>query len=149
MKRVLQQWVPNLREPAPDRYSGGLPQIGGLSELARAGMRTLIDLRPSSEWSTVDWQASVKGAGLVFLHLPVDGIDDLDRPRLEQFWRYWRDDALCPALFHCASGNRVGAALALAAHRIDGQSLESSLALGEAAGLSHSRDQVAALLAAD
>ena len=38
-------------------------------------------------------------------------------------------------LLHCASGNRVGALLALAAVQVDGASPEAALTLGRAAGL--------------
>lgn len=149
MKQALEQWVPNLHEPGSGRFSGGLPPVDGLVEMARVGMRTLIDLRPSSEWAGTDWRSAVEASGMAFYQLPVDSVDDIDRPRLKQLWGYWGDDTLCPMLIHCASGNRVGAALALAAHRIDGQSPESALLLGEAAGLSHSREQVMALLTSD
>ncbi len=149
MKGLLEKRVPNLCEPAPARFSGGLPPVDSLAEMARAGLRTLVDLRPSSEWAGKDWRGDVEAAGIAFHQLPIDGIDDLDHERLERFWRYWSDDALCPVLIHCASGNRVGAAVALAAHRIDGQSPEAALALGEAAGLSRSREEVMARLATD
>ena len=54
-------------------------------------------------------------------------------------------DAL-PAMVHCASGNRVGAMLALKAAWIDGASPEEALQLGVDAGLTRLHDRVATLL---
>ncbi len=50
-----------------------------------------------------------------------------------------------PVLLHCASGNRVGALLALRA-RMHGASPEEALELGNEAGLSSLRSTVETLL---
>ncbi|MFU8832254.1 MAG: fused DSP-PTPase phosphatase/NAD kinase-like protein [Wenzhouxiangella sp.] len=146
MKDLMTRSVPNACTPAKDRYCGGVPEVATLSALAAAGLRTVIDLRPASEWSGVDWRAAVHSAGLRFEQIAVDDVERIARPELERLWQLWTDEALHPMLVHCASGNRVGAALALAAHEVAGLDRSSALVLGEAAGLTRSREAVIARL---
>ena len=47
-----------------------------------------------------------------------------------------------PVIIHCASGNRVGALLALRANLIQGKSASEALAFGKAAGLTTLEDAV-------
>lgn len=120
--------------PEPELMVGGCPSDRDLARLKQAGFKTVLDLRESKEWNGDDFAGRVKQAGLSFLQLPVSGLDSVDDSQTRQFWAYWNDARLKPMLVHCASGNRVGAMLALAAHRhgqVDAeQAIESGLAAG-------------------
>lgn len=51
-----------------------------------------------------------------------------------------------PVFLHCASGNRVGALLAIAAHQIEGKPADESLTLGRSAGLGSLEAKVRSVL---
>jgi protein tyrosine phosphatase (PTP) superfamily phosphohydrolase (DUF442 family) len=63
-----------------------------------------------------------------------------------KFDQLLKDSAKEDVLVHCASGNRVGAMLALRARWIEGKSAEEALAIGKAAGMTGMTDAVKAKL---
>jgi len=134
--------VPGLRQPADECITGGAPCMSALKQLRQAGIRHMVDLRPAAEWSGQDWAAAVKRAGMVFHHLPVDSLLDLDASLTDRLWHLYTDPACQPLFIHCASGNRVGAALALAGWRHGSLEPLQALALGDAAGLGGLRPAV-------
>lgn len=135
-------------QPEPGLLTGGCPSDADLARLKQAGFKTALDLRPSSEWNGEDFAGRVERAGLVFLQLPVSGVDTVNDDQTRQFWAYWNDARLQPMLVHCASGNRVGALLALAACRHGGLDIDAALEKGLAAGLKASEPTVRTMLAA-
>jgi protein tyrosine phosphatase (PTP) superfamily phosphohydrolase (DUF442 family) len=73
---------------------------------------------------------------LRYVELPIAGASDLTRENVERLDRALRDALPAgPVLLHCASGNRVGALLALRETWLRGAEPEAALALGRAAGL--------------
>lgn len=133
-------------QPLRGILTGGCPSNRDLKRLAQAGFRSVLDLRPSSEWQGEDFAAQVRAAGLEFLHLPIDGLQDMQPEQTRQFLAYWNDETRRPMLIHCASGNRVGAMLALAKHRAGEANVEKALELGRAAGLTRSEQDIRTLL---
>ncbi|MCC5863836.1 MAG: hypothetical protein JJU31_01825 [Wenzhouxiangella sp.] len=121
--------------PEPGLMVGGCPSDRDLARLKQAGFKTVLDLRESKEWSGDDFAGRVKQAGLRFLQLPVSGLESVDESLTRQFWAYWNDARLKPMLVHCASGNRVGAMLALAARRHGKVDVEQAIDSGLAAGM--------------
>jgi uncharacterized protein (TIGR01244 family) len=115
-----------MSQPTPDE----------LERAAAAGVRTVVNLRADGE-TGFDWEAeSAERLGLRYVRIPIRGAVDLtpdNAARLDAVLR----DAPGPALVHCASGNRVGALLALreAWHR--GQDPAAALAVGLDAGLTN------------
>ncbi len=132
--------------PEPGLMTGGCPSDADLARLKQAGFKTALDLRPSTEWNGDDFAGRVERAGLVFLQLPVSGVDTVDQEQMRQFWAYWNNPSLKPMLVHCASGNRVGALLALAAYQCGGLAAEEAMQRGLAAGLKASEAMVRARL---
>ena len=133
-------------QPEPGLMTGGCPSDADLIRLKQAGFKTALDLRPSSEWNGEDFAGRVERAGLVFLQLPVSGLDTVDDEQIRQFWAYWNDASLKPMLVHCASGNRVGALLALSAYQHGQLDAEQAIQKGQAAGLKASEPVVRARL---
>ncbi len=121
--------------PEPGILAGGCPSDRDLARLKQAGVNTVLDLRETREWNGDDFAGRVKQAGLRFLQLPVSGLETVDEGKTRQFWTYWNDAQLKPMLVHCASGNRVGAMLALAAYRHGKVNARDALKRGLAAGL--------------
>lgn len=117
----------------PGLYVGGQPDAAQLRELAAQGVTTVIDLRGAGEARGYDEVAAVRELGLQYVALPIEGAAGISAPHARALQRAL-DASDGPVLLHCASGNRVGALLALAAHQA-GASEEASLAQGRAAGL--------------
>jgi len=115
-------------------YTGGVPDADALAAFSGLGVGTVIDLRGADERARSDTQATSESLGMRYDTLVIDGADDLTPENAERL-RHLLDEADGKVLLHCASGNRVGALLALMAYREEGLSRRWALALGRAAGL--------------
>lgn len=127
-------------QPAEGLHAGGRIHATDLPALSAANVRHVIDLTPDEETPDFDEAAAVRAAGLRYDNLPISGPDDLTVANVIAFDRLLegREDT---TLVHCASGNRVGALLAIEAAR-EGTAPEEALALGRRAGLGNLEDEV-------
>jgi protein tyrosine phosphatase (PTP) superfamily phosphohydrolase (DUF442 family) len=129
-------------------YSAGQPTPGQLDALAHAGVRTVVNLRAPGEPVEYDEARHARDLGLAYICIPVSGAQDLTREKARQL-----ADAIATAtplgatLIHCASGNRVGALVALAAAWEWELAPQQAQRLGVAAGLQGLQPVVANLLA--
>ena len=133
--------------PVDGITSAGQPDAAALAVFADAGYATVIDMRGEGEDRGFDEAAVVEELGLHYVTLPIenDGAISFDNAR--------KLDALLqeypgPVLVHCASGNRVGALLALRAS-LEGADDERALALGREGGLTRLESVVQKRLAGD
>jgi uncharacterized protein (TIGR01244 family) len=130
--------IRNARVPIDGVLSGGQPTPEQIERAADAGFRTVINLRTEAEKADgYAWEPElVEQLGMRYVHIPVAGAKGLTRDNIERI-----DQALTrgledgPVLFHCASGNRIGASLALRAAWIEGVPAEDALAFGQEAGM--------------
>lgn len=121
-------------QPRPGLHTGGQPDSQELADLARQGVHTIIDLRGAEEARGLDERAEAERLGLRYVALPIAGKQDLtaaNAAALHALLTQHQDGVL----LHCASGNRVGALLALAAFQQQGLAPEAALQLGREAGL--------------
>jgi len=139
--------ISNARTPLAGVLSGGQPTAEQIAEAATGGFRTVINLRgpdePGYEWE----QAAVERSGMRYVHIPVAGAAGLTRENVERLDATLRaaiDEG--PVLLHCASGNRIGAMLALRAAWLRGTDPAEALRVGRAAGLTKLEAEVRALL---
>ncbi|MGB3394438.1 MAG: sulfur transferase domain-containing protein [Stenotrophomonas sp.] len=123
-----------LRQPRERLFTSGQPGVQQLHEAAAAGVTTVIDLRTPQEDRGYDEQATAEKLGLRYVRLPIGGAGDINEANARTLDRLLKQDA-GTTLLHCASGNRVGALLALARARVDGASSEEALQFGRDAGL--------------
>lgn len=125
--------VPNVRQPAPNLITGGHPTRSDLEALKDAGITTLINLQGLEE-SSLDEAAIADELGLRYIALPVTSRNDLTFENAEKL-----DAALKlaegPTFLHCASGNRVGALMALRAFHVQKMSPSEAMKVGAEAGL--------------
>jgi uncharacterized protein (TIGR01244 family) len=121
---------------ADQHYAGGQPTPAHLAELAREGVRTVINLRGRDEPVDYDEAAEAARLGLRYVALPITAPADLDRERVQAFGRAL-DEARREGgvLIHCATSNRVGAMVALDEAINRGCALTDALERGRAAGL--------------
>lgn len=131
--------------PADGVASAGQPDAGAWSALARAGYRTVVDLRAEQEPRGHQEPAAVREAGLEYVALPVTA-DTLDDAAFERFRELARDAGRRPIFVHCATANRVGAMLLPYFALDEGRPLVDAARLAQQAGL---RSQELASLAID
>lgn len=93
--------------PLPGVATGGQPTPADLRALARAGYRTILDIRGPEERRGYDEIHVAREAGLEYINVPV-GHGPLADDVFERVLAVLRDESRRPLLFHCASGNRVG-----------------------------------------
>jgi uncharacterized protein (TIGR01244 family) len=131
------------------QHVSGQPSVDAIARLKSAGISTVIDLRPDSETPDLDEKAVAEKAGLEYRSLPIASPADLTHENVMKFDQLLKDSEKRGVLVHCASGNRVGAMMALRAHWLQGKSAEEALAIGKAAGMTGMSEAVKAQLEAD
>jgi uncharacterized protein (TIGR01244 family) len=120
--------------PAEGIRSGGRISAADLPALDDAGVRHVIDLSADEETPDFDEAAAVRAAGMRYDNLPIRGAAGLTRENVVAFDRLL-EGIQGPAVVHCASGNRVGALVALRAAWVDGADDEAAVAEGKRWGL--------------
>lgn len=130
-------------------HSSGQPTAATIGKLRSAGIRTIIDLRPDAETPDLDEKAVAGEAGLTYHSLPVSGAADLTPANVSRFDQLLRQSQADGVLVHCASGNRVGAMMALRAKWIEGKSAEEALTIGQKAGMTGLAGDVKRILETD
>ncbi len=133
------------RQPLPRVYSAGQPAVEDWAEIARHGVTTVIDLRPDAERPARDEAAEVRAAGLAYRQIPVAGAQDLDADAARTLWQAI-EAAPGKVLVHCASGNRAGALLAIAAAGEGGMAPEQALEAGREGGMTSLEPRVREVL---
>ncbi len=138
--------VPGLHAPKANLITGGQPEADAWPVMAARGVTTVINLRPDTELSGRDEAAEVAAAGMRYHQLPVDGAAGITMDNARALQSLLQD-AEGPVLLHCASGNRVGALMALAAADA-GATTEQAIEQGQAAGLTSAETRVREVLGA-
>jgi uncharacterized protein (TIGR01244 family) len=133
--------------PVDGITSAGQPNEAALEVFADAGYATVIDMRGEGEERGFDEVAVIEKLGLHYVTMPIESEDAISFENARKL-----DELLKthpgPVLVHCASGNRVGALLALRAS-LGGADDASALALGREGGLTRLEPLVRERLAED
>ncbi len=134
MLLVVSAQAGEFHQPRAGLHTGGQPTVEDLAQLHAQGVRTIIDLRGADEDRGYDEAAEVRRLGMDYIPLPIAGKADIvpgNAERLHALLQQHPDGVL----LHCASGNRVGALLALSAAGPEHQPPAQALQLGREAGL--------------
>jgi len=102
--------IPNGSLPLPDVVTGGQPTAAHLTALAAAGVKTVLDLRQLDEGRGFDEPSTAQSSGLDYVSAPMGYEGALDTI-FDTVREVLGDPERRPVLLHCASANRVGAAL--------------------------------------
>ncbi len=137
--------VRNGRMPVEGLLTGGQPTDEQLAALRDAGFATVINLRMPDERGVAGEAEKVAELGMAYVSIPVDGRAGLTEDNARALAQAL-EDAERPALLHCASGNRVGALLALKAFWLEGAGPEEALDAGLAGGVTRLEPAVRELL---
>lgn len=112
----------------------GQPTREELKAARDAGCTTVINLRMPSEFDEFDEASLVAELGMKYVHLPIGGADGVTTEQARKFADVLKSSGDCQVIAHCATSNRVGALIAIAAWQ-DGEEPEVALALGKRSGL--------------
>lgn len=132
--------VPGIRQAKPGLYSAAQPLPEHWDGVAAAGVTTVINLRPDAELAGRDERGEVAQAGMRYVQLPMAGAEGITAENADALMQALQQ-ADGPVLVHCASGNRVGALLAIGAARA-GLPLEEAIAYGRSAGMGSGAEAV-------
>jgi uncharacterized protein (TIGR01244 family) len=116
--------VPNFHQVNEWIFRGGQPSPAGFQSLAKLGVRTVIDLRASSEQS--DWeQKQVLSAGMRYVHVPLHGRETPTQADIDKAFAVMDDKSQWPVFVHCREGkDRTGMIIACYRMSHDGWSNE-------------------------
>ncbi|MFH1303956.1 MAG: protein tyrosine phosphatase family protein [Planctomycetota bacterium] len=115
-------------------YLAGQPVPGDFDLIQKAGVKTVINLRPLSEL-TWDEGSYLKMRELDYIHIPFRAPETLTPEVFDQCRKLLNDKTKRPLVLHCASANRVGAIWL--AYRVldDGLSFDDALKEAKQVGL--------------
>lgn len=125
--------IAHASQPEPGMLAAGQPTAAQLQELARAGYKTVIDLRAPGENRGFDEAQAAREAGLTYVNVPVTP-KEMDESTLDGFSQALRN-AERPVLVHCATANRVGGIYYAWLVLEKGESPAQAMARARAAGL--------------
>ncbi|WP_214000789.1 hypothetical protein [Arsukibacterium sp.] len=134
----------DFKQPAANLITGGPPSQAQLLMLKEAGVTKVINLLGPDETMAFDEKAEVEALGLKYNALPISGPTDITVDNAKALYQLLQGSD--KVFVHCASGNRVGALLAIGAHEVEGKSVVESLAFGQAAGLGSLEQKVQEVL---
>ncbi|MFP5374725.1 MAG: TSUP family transporter [Gammaproteobacteria bacterium] len=137
------------RRPRPDLITGGQPAPGDWARLRASGIRMVVNLRTAEELEGRDVAAEARAHGLDYVSLPVDGAAGITDANARALWDLVGTPGEGVVLVHCASGNRVGALLALGAARSGALTPGQALQFGRDAGMTGLEGHVRQLLGLD
>jgi len=130
--------IVNLLAPEENIVSGGQPTEEQFQVLADAGIRHVINLRTPQEMD-FDEEALVESLGMEYHSIPVAVSAGITRDNAQELYDLLENFAGEPVVVHCASGQRVGALIALSAQQNQGMDAASALEEGQRWGLSSPR----------
>jgi protein tyrosine phosphatase (PTP) superfamily phosphohydrolase (DUF442 family) len=133
-------------QPSDDRYVTGRLDGPTIVRLQQLGMAHVIDLSLDAETPLQDERSEVQATGMQYHAIPVADGNDLNLTKVRQLDALLMQIGDAPAVLHCASGNRVGALMALRAGWIHGADPEQALLTGRQWGLTRLAPVVEALL---
>ncbi|WP_265617063.1 protein tyrosine phosphatase family protein [Alteromonas aquimaris] len=130
---LLQTEISNIKNPKLNVYSAGQPTKAQLKQAKESGVKHIVNLRPRSEQ---DWdeKAYVNSLGMRYHHIPVAGPEDINQENAAKLEMALAKNRGEPILVHCASGNRVGALVALN-EGVEHQDIDAAITTGKQWGL--------------
>lgn len=123
----------NIANPAENIFTSGQPSREEFAALAELGVKHVVNLRPQPEQ---DWDeaAYASSLGMQYHSIPVADANDITPANAEKLKQTLQSMGSEPALVHCASGNRVGALIALQ-HGLESGDVDAAIAEGKRWGL--------------
>ena len=122
--------VPNFHKVSIQVYRGAQPTDQGLLNLAKLGIKTVIDLR-EADAHTLAEKKVVEAAGMRFINIPMRGLGAPTAEQLSRVLTLFNDESAGPVFVHCRRGaDRTGTVVAC--YRIAHDHWDNRAALQEA-----------------
>jgi uncharacterized protein (TIGR01244 family) len=131
----LVKTLPNVREPQVNRIVTGAIGASDVGRIRAAGVKHVINLRTPQEMHDFNEGQIAKGLGLDYRSIPIEGAQSLTKDNVSRLDEALNQAGDEPTVVHCASGNRVGALIALREAWINGKSADTAIAEGKRWGL--------------
>jgi len=123
--------VPNFYKVDNQVYRGAQPTVEGFVNLAKLGVKTVVDFRDLGEHSQAGEQAIVRAQGMQYLSIPLKKMGTPSPQTMFRILGLLNDSSSGPVFVHCKRGaDRTGAVIAC--YRISHDSWSNSQALSEA-----------------
>jgi tyrosine-protein phosphatase SIW14 len=123
--------IPNFQKVDDHVYRGGQSSSDGFKDLARLGIKTIVDLRQIGEHSQADEEKVVTGLGMRYISIPMKGMSSPKDDQVAHVLALLNDATSGPVFVHCRRGaDRTGTVIA--AYRIAHHRWENRKALDEA-----------------
>ncbi len=123
--------IPNFHQVNDHVYRGAQPRHEGWNSLAKLGVKTVIDLRESSEQE----RREVEAAGMRYVGMPLSGIAAPPPDKIARLLALLTDSP-DPVFVHCRRGaDRTGTLIACYRIQHDGWKNERALAEAKAYGM--------------
>ena len=133
--------VENFEKVDDHVYRGAQPTEEGFRNLAKLGIKTVVDLREADERSKSE-EAAVKAAGMQFISIPMRGMETPLNESVVKALNLLEDQTAGPIFVHCKRGaDRTGGIIAC--YRVEHDHWENQKALAEARSMGMSRWQTA------
>ena len=134
--------VPNFNKVNDGIYRGGQPSDEGFRNLAKMGVKTVVDLRRPNEHSTADEERLVKSLGMRYVNVPMNGMAAPTEQQVSKVLGILNASEGGPVFVHCRRGaDRTGTVLAC--YRMGHDSWENRKAFKEAKSLGMSWVEIA------
>ena len=123
--------LPNFQKVNDQVYRGAQPSNSGFQDIAKVGIKTVIDLREIGEHSQADEQKVVTDLGMRYVSIPMHGMSTPDSADVAKVLALFNDTASGPVFVHCKRGaDRTGTVVAV--YRISHDGWDNKKALSEA-----------------
>jgi uncharacterized protein (TIGR01244 family) len=124
--------IPNFHQVNERIYRGGQPDAQAWPELAKMGVKTVIDLRQVDEHNTAAEAQAVSAAGMNYVNIPMKGFATPTNEQISKALALLNSNE--PVFVHCRKGaDRTGAVIAC--YRIAHDRWQPKQALHEAKSL--------------
>jgi len=128
---AAQNSVPNLQIVNDQILRGGQPSDDGFKNLAKRGVKTVVDLRWTDEHSIAHEKQVVEADGMRFVSIPMKGIGAPTQEQVSKALSVLQESGNWPVFIHCRRGSdRTGTVLAC--YRIAHDHWKNQKALEEA-----------------
>jgi len=135
---IGQAQIMNLLAPEENILSSGQPTAEQFQVLADAGIKHIINLRAPEEME-FDEGALVQSLGMEYHSIPVAVSAGITRENAQALFNLMDELQGQPVVIHCASGQRVGALIAISAQQNQGLDADAAMDEGSRWGLSSPR----------
>ena len=131
--------VDNFHRVDQNVYRGAQPTDEGFRNLAKLGIKTVIDLRHGSEHADAERKAA-ESAGLQYFNVPMEGLDPPTDQQISKLMTVLNTADQAPVFVHCREGkDRTGAVVACYRVAHDHWTNEKALEEAKSCGLHSSQ----------